>query len=151
MRVLIVEDDQASLSYAKKVLEAVGHKVTPVDNGVSAIEEVKSQPFDVVLMDMRMPCVCGLETTRAIRGLESSGHLEQLNRGKRLHIIAYTGMAMHQDKINCLEAGMDDFLAKPTRKADLLGAVEKALKSARPPPPPRFAKKHLPMGLRPLL
>jgi CheY-like chemotaxis protein len=87
-------------------------------NGTDALEAVRRQRFDVVLMDVQMPGMDGIATTGVIRGIESS-------RGGHLPILALTAHAMAADRERCLGAGMDGFLVKPIRPAALLEAVER--------------------------
>jgi CheY-like chemotaxis protein len=103
------------------LLRKRGHKVTSVENGRNAVEAINSSsgnPFDVVLMDLQMPEMSGLEATQAIRGRERSGTT-------RLPIVALTAHAMQGDRERCVEAGMDGYLSKPIDVDELIATVER--------------------------
>ena len=89
-------------------------------NGLEAIEAVQRQSYDVVLMDVQMPEMDGLEATRRIRA-RHSGRSEE----SQPHIIALTANAMKEDQEKCLAAGMDDYVSKPVRVEELVGALSK--------------------------
>ena len=113
LQVLLVEDNAINQRLATRLLEKWGHRVTLAVNGLEALMQIEHRSFDVVLMDMQMPVMGGLEATRRIRERELGRELP------RLRIIAMTANAMASDRDACLEAGMDDYLAKPI-KADAL-------------------------------
>ena len=120
LRVLLAEDNPVNQKFAVRVLQGAGHTVTVANNGREAIEHTGSQEFDIVLMDVQMPEVDGLDATRAIRVRE---------RGRtRLPIIAMTANAMKGDREMCLEAGMDGYVPKPVKKDVLFAEVERVLK-----------------------
>ena len=125
LTVLLVEDNAVNRRLGEIVLTRRGHTVTPVDSGKAALDALKGRHFDLVLMDVQMPGMDGIETTRAIR--ESEGQ----NGGGRVPIIALTAHAMAADRERCLRAGMDGYLVKPIRPAALLDAVEEAGLEAR--------------------
>jgi two-component system sensor histidine kinase/response regulator len=103
-RLLLVEDDVVNQEVARELLEETGLTVVLADHGRQAIERIKADDFDLVLMDMQMPVMDGLAATQAIR---------QMPGKKSLPIIAMTANAFEEDRQRCLEAGMDDHLAKP--------------------------------------
>lgn len=113
-RVLVVEDDSASSKAAEGILEGLDCDVTTAPNGRAAIAASEQKSFDLILMDVQMPEMDGLEATR---------HLRRHNRFKDLPIIAMTGHATTEDRARCLAAGMDDHLAKPLSTK----AVKKAI------------------------
>jgi signal transduction histidine kinase/CheY-like chemotaxis protein len=113
-RVLVAEDNLVNQQVALAFLSAGGLHATIAANGIEAVEWVKKQPFDVVLMDMQMPDMDGLQAARAIR---------QLPHGRRLPIVAMTAGAMEDDRQMCLAAGMDDHVAKPIDPKELVGAL----------------------------
>ena len=95
-----------------------GHSVTVVNNGREAIDALRREPFDLVLMDVQMPEMDGFEATAAIRALER-------DTGRRVRIVAMTAHAMTGDRERCLAAGMDDYLSKPIDQRSLYEVVEK--------------------------
>ena len=123
-RILLVEDSPTNQIVARALLERVGCHVEVVDNGVDALERVQQQPFDLVLMDISMPGMDGMEATRQIRAL--GGELAQLP------IVAMTAHAFAQDRANCLAAGMNDYLSKPLQRERLHEVVGRWLYAAEP-------------------
>lgn len=109
--VLLVEDHPISQDVAREMLELLGYKVSVVGNGRAAVDRVAQERFDVVFMDCQMPGMDGYAATRAIRAAEQDG--------PHVPVIALTANAMPGDRERCLAAGMDDYLAKPFRLADL--------------------------------
>lgn len=104
---LLVEDHPANQKLALWLLQRQGHQVTLAENGAEALQLMQALAFDIVLMDVQMPVLDGLEATRQIRELERS-------RGDRHHpIIAMTAGAIVGDREKCLAAGMDDYISKP--------------------------------------
>jgi PAS domain S-box-containing protein len=118
MRVLVAEDGKINQILATRILENRGHRVTLASNGLEALECVEVADFDVILMDVQMPEMNGLEATAAIRRREESidGHVP---------IIAMTASAMKGDRERCLSVGMDDYVSKPVRPGELIAALEK--------------------------
>ncbi|MFP4598224.1 MAG: response regulator [Persicimonas sp.] len=112
LEVLVAEDDRVNQRLIERVLESRGHHLELVENGREAVEKFEPGKYDIVLMDVRMPEVDGFEATRRIRRREAAGDT-------RTPIIAMTAHAMKGDRERCLEAGMDDYIAKPV-KADAL-------------------------------
>jgi hypothetical protein len=98
---------------ATTLLKKWNHTVVLAKNGQEAVELYQTQPWDVVLMDMQMPVMSGLEAAQGIRALETA------TGARRVPIIAVTANAMEADRDACLEAGMDDHLAKPLNAAAL--------------------------------
>lgn len=118
LAILLVEDNPVNSRLAQHVLEKEGHHVVAVDNGAAALGAIESWHFDLVLMDVQMPRMDGVETTVAIR-------IREKVTGERIPVIALTAHAMARDRERCLEAGMDGYLIKPIRPATLLEAVER--------------------------
>jgi two-component system sensor histidine kinase/response regulator len=114
LRVLIADDSPTNLKLTTRMLENRDHTVTTVENGRLALEALRFQDFDVVLMDVQMPVMDGLQATAAIRAEEGI-------RGKRIPII---GLTAYDDRQVCLAAGMDGHLIKPYRPQDLFQIVE---------------------------
>ena len=112
--VLLVEDHPVNQKLAMGLLEKWGHRATLAHDGQEALDILDHRDFDVILMDMHMPVMGGIETTQRIRTREAESHLP------RTPIIAMTAAAMQSDKDACIAAGMDDYLAKPIRAKDLL-------------------------------
>ena len=110
LRVLLVEDHPVNQKLAVVMLERWGYTVVVASDGQQALHQVIQQNFDVILMDMMMPVMDGLEATRQIRGQQKGG---------RTPIIAMTANAMESDRQRCLEAGMDDYLSKPIKAQEL--------------------------------
>jgi signal transduction histidine kinase/ligand-binding sensor domain-containing protein/ActR/RegA family two-component response regulator len=119
LRVLLADDNRINQLVARGFLTREGHTVTIVNNGAAAVAAVKQSTFDVVLMDVQMPIMNGFEATAAIRALEQS-------TGKHIAIIAMTAGATPKDRTHCLEAGMDDHVAKPIVPETLRRALREA-------------------------
>ena len=124
-RILVVEDNPVNQRVIELMLRRTGLDVTVVDNGHDAVTRVAQEPWALVLMDMRMPGIDGAEATRRIR--------RQL-AGLQLPIVALTANAMPEDRVICQEAGMNDFLAKPVRQAELQACLERWLPNMSPNP-----------------
>jgi signal transduction histidine kinase/HPt (histidine-containing phosphotransfer) domain-containing protein len=118
LKILLAEDSLYNQKLAVALLERKGHEVLVANNGAEAVGLTRSQPFDLVLMDVQMPEMDGLEATRVIREREALS-------GAHLPIVAMTAQAMSGDRERCLEAGMDDYLTKPVRSAELYTTIEK--------------------------
>jgi signal transduction histidine kinase/CheY-like chemotaxis protein len=116
-RVLLVEDHPVNQEVAVRLLEAWGHAVTTVGSGPAALAALADQSFDLVLMDVQMPGMDGLETTAEIRRREEVS-------GSRTAIIALTAHGTATDRERCLAAGMDDFISKPLDARTLFQAIE---------------------------
>lgn len=124
-RVLVVDDHPVNREVARIMLEALGCAVAEAGDGVEAVDAVQALPFDLVLMDVRMPRMDGLEATRRIRLLpDGSGDLA---------IVAMTADAMPEDVERCLASGMNAHLAKPISQAGLFAVVTRALAGDLPP------------------
>ncbi len=115
-RILLVEDNPTNRMVTKAMVEKAGHQVDAVADGAEAVEAIRTLPYDVVLMDISMPDMDGLETTGVIRALPD----EEM---AAIPIIAMTAHAAPRDRENALAAGMDDYLAKPVTKDQLLGMI----------------------------
>ncbi len=118
---LLAEDNPVNQKVALKVLERLGYSADVVDTGLKALEALRRTGYDVVLMDVQMPEMDGLEATRTIRR-NGSGVIDP-----RIPIIAVTAHATAGDREECLRAGMNDYLSKPIRPAELAGVLEKCL------------------------
>lgn len=127
LRILLAEDGLANQKLALGLLNRWGHQVTVAENGQQALDLLHDEgPFDLVLMDVQMPVMDGLAATRAIRRREQF-------EGGHLPIVAMTARAMKGDRELCLEAGMDGYLSKPIRRAELLDVLRAACPEAVAP------------------
>ena len=111
-RLLVVEDNEVNQWLALTILRKAGFKAAAVANGIEALREIRREDYDLVLMDMQMPEMDGIEATRHIRAM--SGELSSVP------IIAMTANAMEEDRQKCLQAGMNDYVSKPIDQAKLL-------------------------------
>ncbi|HJW02280.1 MAG TPA: ATP-binding protein [Azospira sp.] len=116
LAVLLAEDNPVNQKLVATLLEKRGHRVTPVGNGREAVVALEAGGFDLVLMDMQMPEMDGLEATRLIRAREASV-------GGHVPIIAMTANAMAGDRERCLEAGMDAYVSKPIQRDEFFAAI----------------------------
>lgn len=123
--VLMAEDNRTNQLVVSTMLRDHPVDLTIVENGVEAIRAFREQSFDLVLMDLLMPEMDGISTTRAIRAIEA-----RTDR-KRTPIVALTASALEADRERCLAAGMDEFLSKPVRKAEILSAISACLEEGR--------------------
>jgi PAS domain S-box-containing protein len=117
LRILLVEDNHANQIVAQKLLRRRGHSVVVADNGREALAALENERFDLILMDIQMPEMSGVEVTTAIRQKEKE-------TGEYIPIIATTASAMKEDKERCLQAGMDAYLSKPINRAALYEAID---------------------------
>jgi PAS domain S-box-containing protein len=127
LRVLLAEDNPVNQRVAAGMLERLGHTPVPAANGREALALLQREAFDLVLMDVQMPELDGLETTAAIRERERT-------TGGHVPIVALTAHAMKGDAEKCLAAGMDGYLAKPLQGRELEAAIEAALAGRQPRP-----------------
>jgi two-component system, sensor histidine kinase and response regulator len=122
LHVLVAEDNAVNQRVIVRLLEKMGHIPIVTFNGQEAVEAYESRPFDLALMDVQMPVMDGLAATKAIRESEA------LHPGRRrLPIMALTAYAMRGDRERCLAAGMDDYLTKPVKPAELSAALNRLL------------------------
>lgn len=119
-RILLVEDNPINQKLSIKLLEKFGYESDLASSGEAAVDLFKSNRYELVLMDCQMPGLDGYETTREIRRLE-------LTSDRRIPIVALTANAMKGDREKCLEAGMDDYLAKPIQPQNLRETIERWL------------------------
>jgi signal transduction histidine kinase/ActR/RegA family two-component response regulator len=118
--ILLVEDNSANVLYAEAVLQTIGREVVVVNDGEQALAAVAHQTFALILMDCHMPVMDGLTATQRIRELEA-----RLRRNERTPVIALSASAMAEERAECLEVGMDDFLPKPFSVEQLRAVVER--------------------------
>ncbi len=112
LRILLAEDHPVNQKVAVRMLEGLGHSMVVAGDGAEALRALRADRFDLVLMDVQMPVMDGLEAVRAIRAGEAG-------TGQHIPVIALTAHAMPSDRLRCLEAGFDSYLAKPVRRAEL--------------------------------
>ncbi|MBI5331059.1 MAG: response regulator [Betaproteobacteria bacterium] len=116
--ILLVEDNAINQKLAATLLQREGHRVALAEHGQEALERMQQNAFDLILMDMQMPVMDGLECTRRIRALE-----KERGGGRPVRIVAMTANAFPEDRDRCLQAGMDDYLSKPLRVDQLKRAL----------------------------
>ena len=125
LHVLLAEDNLVNQKLAIGLMEMHGHSVVVANNGKEAVAALASRQFDVVLMNVEMPEMDGLEATVMIR-------VQERQTGKHVPIIAMTAHAMKGGRERCLEAGMDDYLSKPIRAQQLFETLESVLQRRWP-------------------
>jgi CheY-like chemotaxis protein/HPt (histidine-containing phosphotransfer) domain-containing protein len=117
LRILLAEDNVINQQVALSFLERLGYRADVAANGLEALQSLRRQPYDVVLMDVQMPEVDGLEATRRIR--------QEFAAEAQPHIIAMTANAMGRDREACLVVGMEDYISKPVQVGELVAALSK--------------------------
>jgi CheY-like chemotaxis protein len=117
LKILLAEDNRVNQVLATRLLTKRGHRVLLAETGKQAVDMSEREPFDVILMDVQMPELNGLEATMAIRQREKL-------QGGHTPIIAMTAHAMVGDKQRCLDAGMDAYLSKPLDVNDLFAMID---------------------------
>ena len=117
MKILLAEDNAVNQKLALRLLEQMGYRADVASNGLEAVESVARQKYDVILMDVQMPEMDGLEATRQIVTNWSRNHPR---------IIGLTANALEGDREMCLAAGMADYISKPIRVEELVAALERA-------------------------
>ncbi|WP_281984718.1 response regulator [Azonexus hydrophilus] len=125
-RVLLVEDNPVNQELALRLLEREGYQVKVANNGAEAVDMFDQGSFDIILMDMQMPVMGGIEATEAIRSHEMRRSWVISHELKPIYIIAMTANVMESDRERCLAAGMNDYVAKPLRPEVLYAALERA-------------------------
>ncbi len=127
-RILVAEDNLVNQKVALRFLKGIGHSATLVTNGQEAIDALRHDTYDLVLMDMQMPVMDGLEATRAIRHAETEG---APGFTRRIVIVAMTANALSGDREICLAAGMDDYVSKPLSPESLNSVLDRHLPPQR--------------------
>ncbi|HKG26652.1 MAG TPA: response regulator, partial [Thermomicrobiales bacterium] len=122
MRILLAEDNTVNQKLALRLLERMGYRADVAGNGLEAIEALERQRYDVILMDVQMPEMDGLEATRQIR--------RRWTGPARPRVVAMTANAMQGDREACLEAGMDDYVSKPINANELVRALTESYAGA---------------------
>jgi two-component system, sensor histidine kinase and response regulator len=134
LRILVAEDNPINQKLVLSLLKQQRHTVTLVNNGQEAVAKAAQGGFDLILMDVQMPMMSGLEATAAIRAHESAVP------GRHVPIMAMTAHAMASDREMCLQSGMDGYVSKPIRLEELLAAID-VVSGASARPAPRLPKK----------
>ena len=124
LRILLAEDNAVNQKVALRLLERMGYRADVAANGLEALAALERQPYDVVLMDVQMPEMDGLEASRRIKG--------NWPPGARPRIIAMTANAMQGDREKCLAAGMDDYITKPIHTEALVAALSQTQPKSLP-------------------
>src|SRR5690348_2353347 len=147
LRILLAEDNAVNRQLATRLLEKRGHSVVAVNDGRQALQAIEREKFHLVLMDVQMPEMDGLEATRMIRKNEKS-------TGEHLPVVAVTAHVMKGDREKCIEAGSDDYVSKPIQAEELYSVIDRLQKppldsnngqsmSASPSPAPPFVTEEL--------
>jgi signal transduction histidine kinase/DNA-binding LytR/AlgR family response regulator/HPt (histidine-containing phosphotransfer) domain-containing protein len=131
LKILLCDDNTINQKVAARILAQIGYKPDVAGNGREGLEAIDKKPYDLVFMDLMMPEMDGLTATRNIRERQKNPAANP-NYAGRILIVAMTAHAQQSDKENCLAAGMDDYLAKPIRPADVRGVIEKWAAPATP-------------------
>lgn len=126
-KVLLVEDNPVNQELATRLLTKCGYHITLANNGAEAIECFEQQEFDLILMDMQMPVMGGIEATETIRAREMRRSWVMSHQLQSVSIIAMTANAMEGDRERCLQAGMNDYVTKPLKAKDLYAAINRCL------------------------
>jgi CheY-like chemotaxis protein len=124
LRVLLCDDNVINQKVALRLLQQMGYRAQPANNGVEALTALDKQSYDLIFMDLMMPEMGGLEATTEIRRRQQQ-QTQFPNYKSPIIIVAMTASAMQGDREKCLAAGMDDYLAKPVRLEDMRGIIEK--------------------------
>ena len=126
LRILLAEDNPVNQKVTVALLERKGHTVEVAENGRLAVDALAGEKFDVVLMDIQMPVLDGLDATAEIRDREKE-------TGTHTPLIALTANAMKGDRERCLQGGLDAYIAKPLRPAELFRTIDEVLDSENAP------------------
>jgi len=126
LHILLAEDNAINQKLAMRLLEKRGHRVAVAQNGREALAALEKESYDLVLMDVQMPEMDGIEATAAVRAREKS------SGSKRQPIVAMTALVMKGDRERCIAAGMDGYLSKPIRPQELDGGTGQLYRSAQP-------------------
>ncbi|QJB55695.1 PAS domain-containing hybrid sensor histidine kinase/response regulator [Pseudodesulfovibrio sp. zrk46] len=124
LKVLLADDNKLNLELASTLLIEQGHNVVCVENGAQALEAVKKDRFDIILMDVQMPIMDGISATRAIRNPNSGA------TDPKIPIVAITAHALKGDKERFMEAGMNDYIAKPIKMTEFYSTLARAMHGA---------------------
>lgn len=123
LRILVVDDNTINQRVAVRILQQLGYQPEVAGNGREALDAIDGKPFDLILMDVMMPELDGLEATRLLRKRQTNPAYK--NYQSRIVVVAVTAHAMQGDKEKCLASGMDDYLSKPVRPKDVREMIER--------------------------
>ncbi len=118
LKILVIEDNLINQRLAATLFKRLGHDVDVALNGLLGLELFKKKKYDLILMDLQMPVMTGLEAAQAIRE-----HENKTKEEKRTVIIAVTTFNHHEDRERCIESGMNDHISKPYKPADILRLI----------------------------
>ena len=118
IRILLVDDNPINRKLAKIHLDKYGHEIEMAVNGLESVEKFRDNEYDLILMDINMPVMDGIQATKEIREVEKGD-----SKRKRTSIIAVTANAFVDNKDQCLKSGMDAYLSKPFRPEDLVQTI----------------------------
>jgi CheY-like chemotaxis protein len=118
LRVIVADDNPVNRKVAVSFLKRLGYRADATDNGMDLLERLRRDVYDVVFMDVQMPEMDGLEATRRIR--------RELPKARQPRIVAMTAAAFPEDRARCLDAGMDDYVAKPVGMDELSAVLRRA-------------------------
>jgi CheY-like chemotaxis protein len=139
LRILLAEDNAVNQQVALSFLARLGYRADVAANGLEVLQSLQRQPYDVVLMDVHMPEMDGLEATRQIRRLPQSAFAARAQP----QIVAMTADAMKEDREACLAAGMDDYISKPIQVVELIAALSRCQTGPGQPQPARVPAQSL--------
>jgi len=137
LHILLAEDNSVNQKLARRLLEKMGHSVVVVDNGRKAVDEAAAGRFDLILMDLQMPEMDGLEATARIREAERQALGSPGADARHVPIIAMTAHAMTGDREQCLHSGMDDYISKPISLPAVVATIARVCSGASPASPAR--------------
>ena len=123
LRILLAEDNPFNQMIALKLLAKLGYQADCALNGVEVLKSIEQKSYDLILMDLQMPEMDGLETTRQIRQMESARGVSNLTN--QIKIVAMTANVMNEDRENCLKVGMNDFISKPVRSEEIAKTLKR--------------------------
>ncbi len=129
LRILLAEDNEVNQKFAVRAIEKAGHAVVVANNGREAVDAWEKERFDVILMDVQMPELDGLDATAQIRALEQQRGDTEQSAARRTPIVAMTANAMKGDKERCLESGMDGYVSKPVKRQTLFAEIDRVLET----------------------
>ena len=123
LRILLAEDNPFNQMIALKLLAKLGYRADCALNGIEVLKSIEQKSYDLILMDLQMPEMDGLETTRQIRQMESARGVSNLTN--QIKIVAMTANVMNEDRENCLKVGMNDFISKPVRSEEIAKTLKR--------------------------